>query len=229
MPRFPHGTTVVRRDIFGGKVWTATPYRTVRDDGETVALAHWPGVESLKPTTWIRWLRQGDEGARAEAFPNLAAGTWELDGWTWQDTTTLTLAWENEYFAVDLVFRDGTFTGWYVNFQRPFVRTTIGVDTFDLLLDLVVDADGAARWKDEGEYAHGRRLGLVSDAEHRAVGLTREQVLSLLAGRTGPFAYDWTAWRRDARWPDPVLPATALSAEGAEPASALGAEGVSGG
>ena len=48
---------------------------------------------------------------------------------------------------------------WYANFERPFQRTPIGIDTFDLLLDLVIEPDSSYRWKDEGEYRLGRQLG----------------------------------------------------------------------
>ncbi|MEU0845923.1 hypothetical protein ABZ370_41630 [Streptomyces sp. NPDC005962] len=65
-------------------------------------------------------------------------------------------------------------------------------------MDLVIDPDfGLLRWKDEDEYAHIRRLGIVSDSEHQAVELARAQVLDMLEARTGPFAdaASWPAWR----------------------------------
>jgi hypothetical protein len=58
---FAEGTTVVRRDVLRGKVWSAAPYRVIRDTGTTLMLACWPGVEMLAPATWIRWLRTGDD------------------------------------------------------------------------------------------------------------------------------------------------------------------------
>lgn len=44
---FAEGSTVVLRD----RVWTAAPYRVIRDTGTDLALACWPGVEMLKPAT----------------------------------------------------------------------------------------------------------------------------------------------------------------------------------
>ncbi|WP_251056830.1 DUF402 domain-containing protein [Streptomyces sp. ISL-94] len=89
---------------------------------------------------------------------------------------------------------------WYVNFEHPATRTEAGFDTFDLTVDLVIDP-GLDRfaWKDEDEYAHLRRLGIVTDAEHREVELARGQVLAMLADRNGVFAdaEAWAAWR----WP----------------------------
>jgi hypothetical protein len=92
----------------------------MRDSGTELVLAYWPGIRSQVPTTWIEWLRTGDESIRRQAIPNLAAGRWHLDNWT--------------------PIR------WYVNFEPPYRRTTIGIDTFDLLLDL----DDIGRHADRG-------------------------------------------------------------------------------
>jgi hypothetical protein len=95
---------------------------------------------------------------------------------------------------------------WYIDFIRPCQRTPDGFDTLDLLVDLVVAADlSAHRWKDEVEYAQGRRLGLINDALHRRVEAARQHVLSLVESRQGPFAEDWSSWRRGPSWPLPRL------------------------
>lgn len=41
------GSTAVRRDVLGGEVWSATPYRVVNDSGSELIIACWPGVEML--------------------------------------------------------------------------------------------------------------------------------------------------------------------------------------
>jgi hypothetical protein len=136
-PLFAEGSTAVRRDTLGGKIWSATPHRVVRDSGSELVLACWPGVEMLGPTTWIQWLLTGDDAVRKQAIPNLAAGRWELGRWTWRDTTLLSHFSADDYFSVQRYFGGGHRHGrWYVNFERPYRRTRIGIDTFDLLLDL---------------------------------------------------------------------------------------------
>ncbi|MFF0204415.1 hypothetical protein [Streptomyces sp. NPDC005017] len=56
-------------------------------------------------------------------------------------------------------------------------------------MDLVVDPDlSTFTWKDEDEYAHVRRLGIVTDTERRAVEAARAQALSMIGERSGPFA-----------------------------------------
>lgn len=209
--RFPAGSTAVRRDVLRGRVWTASPYRVIRDTGAELVLACWPGTEMLKPATWIEWMRTRDDAVRAQALPDMASGRWKLGRWTWQDTTVLTRSGAGEYFSVSQFFdARGRCDGWYVDFIRPWRRTLIGVDTFDLFLDLTVTADlSACRWKDEDEYAQGRRLGIVDDELHLRVGAARERVISLIESRQGPFAEDWSSWRRDPAWRVPVLPAGA--------------------
>ena len=90
--------------------------------------------------------------------------------------------------------------------------TSIGFDSFDLFLDLVVDRDSlACRWKDEDEYEHARRLGVVSDAVHAEVDEARQAVVELARARSGPFAHNSTDWRPDPGWARPVLPPQALT------------------
>ncbi|MEF9886768.1 hypothetical protein [Streptomyces sp. P9-A4] len=75
--------------------------------------------------------------------------------------------------------------------------------------DLLIDAGpDHYEWKDEDEYAHVRRLGIITDTEHQAVDTAREQVLGMLASRTGIFADAdrWAAWRWNPAWPTPHLP-----------------------
>ncbi|WP_345570738.1 hypothetical protein [Nonomuraea rosea] len=71
------------------------------------------------------------------------------------------------------------------------------------------------RWKDEDEYRHGRRLGLVDDHVHRRVAEARQEVVGLIEARQGPFAHDWTPPRHGS-WADPALPEEALRPEAGE-------------
>ncbi|MER6127490.1 DUF402 domain-containing protein [Streptomyces sp. NPDC001795] len=97
---------------------------------------------------------------------------------------------------------------WYINFERPSVRHAYGFDTFDLFVDLVVDADLSTwRWKDQDEYAQARRLGIVTDTDHAQVEEARAQAVAWVTERSGPFseADRWAAWRPDPTWPTPIL------------------------
>lgn len=207
--RFAPGATAVRRDVLGSRVWSAHPNRVVSDDGAVLELAYWPGIRSLAPTTWSTALRTGDDGVRKQGLRNLAAGDWQLDLWTWEQTTLLSRFTADEYFSVH-AFRDAS-TGdplrLYVNFELPYTRTAIGIDTFDLFVDLVIEPDlSSYRWKDTDEYAQARRLGLIDDALHARVGTARERAVGQLQDRATPFTGTWPTWSPDPAWPLPQLP-----------------------
>ncbi|MFD0277865.1 DUF402 domain-containing protein [Kitasatospora sp. NPDC127111] len=206
---FTPGATVVRRDVHLGRVWSAQPYRALTDTGTVLHLAYWPGIRSLAPTTWATALRTGDDTVRKSGLHDLAAGSWELGAWHWRDTVVRSRFETNEWFSLHC-FQDpvtGEPLRLYVNFERPVVRTRIGIDTLDLLVDLVVEPDlSSARWKDEDEYAQGRRLGFITDADHRVVEQARMRALGMIETRSGPFADPWPTWTPDASWPLPVLP-----------------------
>lgn len=212
MQRFEPGQTVVRRDVFRGRVWSAQALRVVQDDQNALVVACRPGAESMAATTFIESMLSGDDLVRKQALPNLAAGRWQLDRWIWRDTVLLLWNPPETYFSINMFYNptdDHHMLNWYVNFQRPLERTKIGFDTFDLLVDLVVAPDLSSwRWKDEDEYAQGRRLGVVDDTDHRAVQQAREQVLAMIEQRQGPFALNsgWTEWRSEPSWPTPILP-----------------------
>jgi hypothetical protein len=204
---FVAGATVVRRDVYGGRIWSATPKRVIADDGYSLVLARWPGVRMMGPVSWVASHRDGTGAQRLRAVRELASGHWDLAPWIWSETTVLTLCEHGKSYSVErFLDADQNLRCWYVNFQRPYLRTGLGVDTFDLLLDLVVEPDGKYTWKDEDEYRHARRLRVVRDADHIRVLQAREEVVELLERRQGPFADSWQAWKLDPSWPLPRLP-----------------------
>ena len=207
------GTTVIRRDVFDGRVWSAYPTRVLEETTRRMTLVQWPGVTVMVPVTWIRWLEGGPEALRLETLPQLAAKRWELGPWVWRSTQWVHHMEAGRWFSIASVTDDATghLSCWYINFERPFVRhrgsldRPAMVDTMDLFLDLVVDPDGGLRWKDESEYAHARRLGLITDSEATAVSQAREEALFLVASGALPTAYAGPAWRRVPTWPAPHL------------------------
>lgn len=232
--QFMPGETVVRRDVHRGRVWTAQALRAVADDGETLVAACRPGAAALGPTDWLAFQHSGDPADRERAVASLADGAWQLGPWRWRDTVLLIWRQPALYFSVNAFYRpddDHGLLRWYVNFERPARRTALGFDTFDLLVDLVVTPDLSAHaWKDEDEYAQGRRLGVVDDADHHGVQAAREQVLAMIADRSGPFAAapDWSAWRSAPDWPATELPPDAAlgTAAGAAGGAGAGADGA---
>lgn len=203
------GSTAVRRDVFGGRSWTESPTRVLRADERSVTAAIWPGVRTLASTDFIASKEHADTAAqRMHSLEALVHGTFELGVWTWQWNCFVTDVVAGGWFSVTRIHDgdSGRLTCWYVNFERPPSWRADGWDTMDLALDLIVEPDGRWRWKDEDEYAHCRRLGLVSEAEHAAVERAREEAVDRVARRAGVFAEDPDAtWLPDPGWPLPVL------------------------
>ncbi|MGW3653625.1 DUF402 domain-containing protein [Streptomyces sp. NPDC000878] len=215
MRSFAMGETVVRRDVHrGGRVWSEQALCVVADTSEALVTACVPGAEARWPSLYVKARSDGDRSVRTEAFEAMAAGEWELVDGRWQETELVLWKPPGAWFSVNAFFTPAADDGrrlrnWYVNFEHPTVRTADGFDTFDLAVDLVVDPDLSRwHWKDEDEYAHARRLGIITDPEHQAVTAARTQALAMIEERSGPFADidAWAGWRWDPAWPAPRLP-----------------------
>ncbi|MFF0390518.1 DUF402 domain-containing protein [Kitasatospora sp. NPDC004615] len=208
-PPFRPGAAVLRRDVHGGRVWTARPHRVLADTGHALTLACWPGIEGLAPTTWTEALRTGDDTVRKQGLNHLAAGTWTLGPHRWERTAVLSHCLAGEWFSIH-AFQDAA-TGEplrrYVNFEMPHRRRPGGIDTMDLALDLVATPDLAGhRFKDRDEYAQLRRLGVVDDVLDRQVQQAQGRAIAMLDNEAWPFAAGWPAWAPDPSWPLPLLP-----------------------
>lgn len=197
---FAAGQTYVRRNVFRGKVWSAWPFRVLHDTDAGIAGALWPG------TTLI-----SQRSPRERHLREVMAGVDTLGPDTLDGSTILAFQLPERWFSVLLFWRSTEFRHWYVNFERPFRRSALGIDTWDLVLDLVISPDGAPRWKDEDEYAEARGIGFVSDADHAAIERAKGDAWDMFERREGPFDERWPSWRPDPAWPVPVLPANALT------------------
>jgi hypothetical protein len=75
----------------------------------------------------------------------------------------------------------------------------------------VFNPDGTHHWKDVDEYAQGRQLGLVTDAQDTEIERAKDQAFAMFEQRTGPFDERWLSWRLDPAWTLPVLPDNATT------------------
>src|SRR6186997_3695964 len=97
---------------------------------------------------------------------------------------------------------------WYVNFQRPYVRTALGFEALDLALDIVVPAhDASARIaKDEEQYLAGIEQGGISKEDVAGMAQARSELADLKRLGMEPFLSDWRGWRPREGWPAQVVP-----------------------
>ena len=122
---------------------------------------------------------------------------WSLEP-TAASRDSLGLARTGEHHSIWHFWAGERFTHWYVNLEEPLRRSRVGFDTFDHKLDLIVEADGSWRWKDEDELGEAAWRGILDAEGVRAEG---ERVLA-----AWPFPTGWEDWRPDHAWPVPELP-----------------------
>ena len=208
VPLLPEGSVSIYHGVIHDRVYYERAARVLSSDSRTATLAWWPGCPTRTVAEYLKTLQTDRRAARDKFLEALARRDWELADAPWQHTSVIEQVVSGQWFSVwRMHTADGASIGWYVNFSRPPVWRPDGWDSADLALDLEVDPDGSWYWKDEDEYEQSRRLGLISDTEHKAVQEARGQALALLEARGGLFASDPDErWLPDPAWPVPTLP-----------------------
>ncbi|MCP3420823.1 DUF402 domain-containing protein [Nocardioides pinisoli] len=178
--RFAPGSSVRVREVLHGAEWAWWDERVLSDDGTVLATVQADGTPMSFP-------------------PHPVPHPWgHLDAWT--GTTVLKLRRTGDWYSVWRFFdADGAFVGWYVNFETPVVRVDGAVEVNDLQLDIVVEPDGAWRWKDVQHLAPSLASGRISQGELLAVLAEAERVADLL-DRDDRWWAPWDDWSpRDGR------------------------------
>lgn len=189
------GQTVVLREVWRGRVWTAMPAIVVRDRTEERLLYIPPGA-SMKYAV-------DEEGRELRLY----AASWSLA----DHVTTLpvlSFSWPNRAHAV-LAMWDSSwrFRHWYVNLESALRRTDGGIDFVDHCLDALVAPDRTGwSWKDEDELAEAVRRGLFTRQDAESFRAEGERAVRRVVDGEPPFDRDWTGWRPDPAWPVPRLP-----------------------
>ena len=89
------------------------------------------------------------------------------------------------------------FAGWYVNLQEPFRRTTRGVDTQDLELDIVIAPDGTWKFKDDERLEGWIERGRWTASEVAAIRAEGARIAAELEAGRRWWSDDWAAWTPD--------------------------------
>lgn len=201
--RWNHGTVVVLQEVWHGKLWTARPARVVEDRSDLIALWCPAGTPIKGPSA--PW-RPG-RSAGSEFFSAMLTHLdWLFADFSWP-TSNLILVRPGDWYAVLVSWTGaGECMGWYVNFQRPFRRTERGIQTMDLMLDLIVDQDRRWRWKDEDEFEALVGSGIITDVEAGCVRDAAQAVLRDLDEHEPPFCHPWHDWHPEPSWATPELP-----------------------
>ena len=181
---FPDGSEIALRQLFRGRVWSATAARVIVDSADLIVL----------------WMPEGSD-RRHPATGDLF-GEWTLAA-SPLHRPILRLTRPGDAHST-LLFRheDGSFRGWYVNLELPMVRTPVGFDFHDLLLDLWLVPGREWEWLDEDEAADALARGYLSADDLALARAEGERVIA-----EHPFPTGWESWEPDPSWPIPGLPA----------------------
>jgi Protein of unknown function (DUF402) len=188
------GESITLREVWRGRVFEARPMVVVQDEPEQTTLFLPGGVRCGVPIA--------DDGRELR----LPDRPWRLEIRVRGPQPVLSFAWRDTPYAVLLWVAEDERRVWYVNLEEPIVRTPVGFDTVDHILDAVVELDRSSwRWKDEDELRYAVRLGLFSEAEAADRYDWGERAVERVIEQRPPFDRDWTAWRPDPGWNVPRL------------------------
>jgi hypothetical protein len=87
-----------------------------------------------------------------------------------------------------------TFLGWYVNIQMPYRRTSIGIDSLDLELDLLVSPTYEVSVKDEAHVERSAALGRFSMEAAARIHEVGADVRALIEGGDRWWDERWSEW-----------------------------------
>jgi uncharacterized protein len=202
------GDSVLLRYVHEGRVSRVLPMTVIEDTGDRTALYVPSGTSML-----TRCGPAGRPIPRELPYAERFGLPWTLCEDTWGGAEMVLLVPVGAPFGIWAVFGDGwRLREWYVNLQEPLRRTSIGFDSADNVLDVVVEPDLSAwRWKDEHELEEAVRVGRFTRAEAEAVREDGHRAVRTLEARDWPFDRDWSGWRPDPAWPAPILPEDAAA------------------
>ncbi|HET9268966.1 MAG TPA: DUF402 domain-containing protein [Vicinamibacterales bacterium] len=95
---------------------------------------------------------------------------------------------------------------YFVNLEDPFWRTSIGFETRDHTLDIVVTPELECRWRDEEDFDNHVALGLYPPELAASARAEGQRVIDAIANGTHPCLNGWAQWAPDPSWTIPALP-----------------------
>lgn len=184
-------------------MWAARPLVVAEDSPDRLLLWLPKGTRRKVPMTPPERVDPGDRTARIIGL--LERGDWVHVDHVW-DVSCLWILRPATWHAVWISWLpSGEQFGWYINLQRPFRRTSIGIESMDLALDVVAEPDLTWSWKDDDEFDQILSRGIFDGETGQRVREEAAAVISRLEGNEAPFNEPWPQWRPDPAWPTPEL------------------------
>ena len=164
------------------------PLRVVEDRDDLVAL----------------FLQRGSRFRQVRRVEGAYKQTWDV----WR-RDTLRLMYPGRGYSVWLSWNEAgsqrSFRSYYVNMEEPFRRTSIGFDTNDHQLDIVVQPDLTWSWKDEDIFEEFARIRIYSQPFAEHVRREASKAVDLIEAEQPPFRDGWEEWTPDPSWTVPEL------------------------
>jgi hypothetical protein len=200
------GDVVALRGIYNRRVSYIQSAVVVHDRPQEVALAILPGAECFAPDGYING-KHGPSG-HWDRWGEYEKGNWEMQRYIWHTNRLLILLHPDKYYASYYFWQADTnqFLCYYVNFQLPFRRSTLGFDSFDLELDILIEPTYAWRWKDMDDYRQGIERGILRREWVRQIEAAQPEVFNKIEKRAYPFDGSWLGWMPGPTWSPPKLP-----------------------
>jgi hypothetical protein len=200
------GEIALIRGMYEGKPWFVQTTIVVRDAPEQTVLLLEPGAECAAPWGYLHGKHGGRE--RWDRWHDMAVGAWRIEKYGWHTNRFLILLEPRKFHAIYYIWNraSGAFQCCYINFQLPFTRTPLGLETLDLELDIVVSPDGSWKWKDEDDYKAGIAKGILKPEWVQGIEDDKKDVFARIEKRLPPLDGSWLDWKPDPAWTAPRLP-----------------------
>lgn len=182
---FPVGASVVWRSRPAGAVGFVFACRVLADRPDVAAI--------LQPTGAPISTRVGKRGGPRGRSLLSWDGTREER--VWNQSPVVRLHPVGRSYSVIRTWHtsEARYRGWYVNLEQPWVRTTVGFDSRDDVLDVTVSDDlNVCTLKDEDELRFAVGEGKLTSGEADAIRATAESAITDVTARRWPFHE--TAW-----------------------------------
>jgi predicted RNA-binding protein associated with RNAse of E/G family len=198
---FQPGQTILLREIWQNRIWSARPAIVVQDTPELMTFY----IPAGNGTAWKRAIALDGTPVTIE---NRLQLEWVLEDVEWLGYDLLRMSIPGANYSV-LIFwntEDSSQQRWYINLEDPLKRTVLGFDYFDQILDIIATPDLTSwYWEDEDELEKAISLGFISPARADTLRSEGEKAIVWLQSGKSPFN-GWEKWRPDPSWAVPVLP-----------------------
>jgi protein associated with RNAse G/E len=205
--RWRPGDPLVVTEVWQGRLWSAVPHTFVAPDdtGHVTYLAP-DAVGAYATSRGVPGREHLSRGERKlAALETLVYQVVETPH-HFSPLASLHFFRPGSWARVSVGWSGSRFLGWYVNFEIPYQVVDHGLQTMDLVLDMLVSPQRRWDWKDRDEFDDALARGILSAGTAATLEAEAEQVTDQIERGHGPFADTWPAWRPDPRWSAPALP-----------------------